>query len=123
MGKSHRINYRIFDNETSAMVAEGSAEECADKLKINRSSFYAFVFRMKDNKKAKYRIETDPSEVNYSRTGRNRYVVYRKASNVLIVSGTAKECAAALTITIRSFYDIVSRSKKGIEKRYNIEIT
>ncbi len=127
MSSNHSLYYRIFDTNTGDKVAEGYAEECAKQLNINRNSFYAFVFRMNENRKAQYRIETDATDCYqdryYSRRkSRNIYSVINKATKEIVATGSASECAEKLSITIRSFYDLVSRAKKGLDTRYDIVI-
>lgn len=122
MGHKNAIVYRVYDNETGNKVAEGSAFECAELLGVPRTSFYAFVFRMNENRKAKYRIETDKSNDYHARTSRNIYTVVSKSTNKIVVKGNANECSSALSLTIRSFYDLVSRAKKNQDRRYSISI-
>ena len=127
MSNNHSLYYRIYDTNTGTKVAEGYAEECAEQLNINRNSFYAFVFRMNENRKAQYRIETEAADCyieryHSGRKGRNLYSVIKKNTNELVVRGSASECAESLSITIRAFYDLVSRAKKGIDSRYNVVI-
>lgn len=52
------------------------------------------------------------------------YVAYsvwnNKTDDIVIVDGTAEETAKAMGVTMKSFYTIVSRSKKGILEKYII---
>ncbi len=114
--------YRVVDASTNTLVVEGSANECAKNLNMPRSSFYSFVFRMKDNRKAKYNVEVIRPE-NYTGTKRrHKYIVVNKKTNEVAASGDASECAEALSLSVRSFYDVVSRVKKGTERRYDVTI-
>ena len=82
---------------------------------------------MNENRKAQYRIETDATDCyidryHSRRKSRNLYSVINKTTNELVIKGSASECAENLSITIRAFYDLVSRAKKGIDSRYTIVI-
>lgn len=49
------------------------------------------------------------------------YSVYRnKTDTPIIIDGTAKECAAAMGVTLQSFYRTVSRQKKGRSQRVTV---
>lgn len=49
------------------------------------------------------------------------YTVYdNKTDFPIIVGGSAKECAAAMGITVESFYCAVDRCRKGLNKRWTI---
>lgn len=123
MGKQNSLLYKVYDSVTEVKVAEGTADECAEKLSINRSSFYAFVFRMRNNRTSPYRIEIDILDSYHGRRSRNHYTVISKETGKVIYDGTATECAEALSITVRSFYDMVSRAKNGVHRRYIIQIS
>ena len=50
-----------------------------------------------------------------------RYSVYRNNDDMpIIIDGTAKECAAAMGVDIKSFYRTVSRSYKGRSMRHTV---
>ena len=45
---------------------------------------------------------------------RKRYSVYRKATDMpLVVYATAKECAAAMGMSLNSFYRALAREREG----------
>ena len=53
----------------------------------------------------------------------NKYDVYDNRTDFpIIIDGTAKECARALGITKRSFYNIVVKSKKDKSVFWHITI-
>ncbi len=54
---------------------------------------------------------------------RNRYTVWdAHTDEVLIVCGTARECAARLDISRSSFYTFLSRCQSGAECPYYIMV-
>ena len=82
---------------------------------------------MNENLKAQYRIETDMTDSYRDRyfsrkKSRNHYSIKNKTTNEIVASGNANECAEQLSITIRSFYDLVSRAKKGLDSRYVVVV-
>lgn len=54
--------YTVYDNKTDAVVAFGSAQECADKLGMKKESFYYAWSRQKTGrvKGGKYHITAEP---------------------------------------------------------------
>lgn len=49
------------------------------------------------------------------------YTVYdNKTDFPIIVGGTAKECAKAMSIKLQSFYNAVDRCRKGLNNRWTI---
>ena len=50
------------------------------------------------------------------------YTIYKnKTDELVILDGTAKECADAMGIKFSSFYPIVRRSKMGVLRKWYIE--
>ena len=50
-----------------------------------------------------------------------RYTVYNNRTDELVIlDGTAQECARAMNLTIASFYSAVSRAESGQAKRWFI---
>lgn len=50
-----------------------------------------------------------------------RYSVYnRKTDQPIYIYGTAQQCAAAMGVTVHSFYTARTRSQKGQNKKYEI---
>lgn len=47
------------------------------------------------------------------------YAAYDGKTEVLVAFGTAKECAAALDITVGTFKSVMSRAKHGAYKKYS----
>lgn len=53
----------------------------------------------------------------------NYYEIYDKATGILIVKGTAKECREGLgCASMDSFYALANRSRRGINKTYHVVI-
>ena len=52
------------------------------------------------------------------------YTVYdNRTDELIILDGNAREAAAAMGVTFSSFYTIVTRTRKGILKKWAIEVT
>jgi hypothetical protein len=55
---------------------------------------------------------------------RKSVIVYsvwdNRTDDIIIIDGTAKECAKAMGLTISSFYSTVTRALKGIDNKYAI---
>lgn len=55
--------------------------------------------------------------------GFHRYTVYdNRTDDLVILDGTAEECARLMKITVPSFYSAVTRARNGKVKRWHIEI-
>jgi len=50
----------------------------------------------------------------------NFYTVYLNRNSRYITSGTAKQCARALGMTRQSFYNVISRARRGAIEKYCI---
>ena len=50
--------YRIFDINTRKLIFEGTAQECADRLRIALHTFYALASKSKSGIHTKYIIES-----------------------------------------------------------------
>lgn len=48
------------------------------------------------------------------------YTVYRNGSDDVVAFGTAKECAEARGMTLRSFYSFISNTRSGRTKTYTV---
>lgn len=46
------------------------------------------------------------------------YTIYLSQTDELIASGTSRECAKQLNLTIESFYCAVGRARSGKRKKY-----
>ena len=57
-------------------------------------------------------------------TAANCYSVWdNKRDELVYLDGTSKECAFAMGITVETFYSYLSKTKKGIVKRWTIKET
>lgn len=52
--------------------------------------------------------------------GQSYYSVYLRRTDELICAGTSAECAAALGRSVDSFYCMVSRVRKGKNRKYEV---
>ena len=50
------------------------------------------------------------------------YTVYDASTEEVIASGTSPQCAQALGLTLNSFYCAVSRSRSGVQHKYDFYI-
>ena len=50
------------------------------------------------------------------------YIVRLKADDTIIAVGSAKECARIMGISVESFHCAVTRSRKGIQNKYEIDV-
>ena len=50
------------------------------------------------------------------------YTVYLNKDDTIVASGTAKECANAMGKSVNCFHSMVSKNKKGIQKKYFVVI-
>lgn len=48
------------------------------------------------------------------------YTVYLNATDEIVASGTAKECAQKMKRSVESFYCSVGRTRSGKHKKYTI---
>ena len=48
------------------------------------------------------------------------YTVYLSATDEIVASGNARECAKKLNLTLESFYCAVGRARSGKRKKYKI---
>lgn len=52
----------------------------------------------------------------------NTYVVYDQETDIILAKGSAWECASQMKMTIRSFYSMVSKVKRGLQTKYEVEV-
>jgi hypothetical protein len=52
----------------------------------------------------------------------NLYFIRLRGNDSLVAAGTAKECAAAMGMTMNCFYSTVSHTKSGKIKKYEIDV-
>ncbi len=119
--KRRTLFYKVYDIATETLVAQGPAEECAKQLNITRNAFYSMVFRMKSNRRARFRIDIKGKYI--PKNNRYIYAIENRKTKMPVINGTARECAAGLSISLRYFYDLISRTKRGLDNRYNITIS
>lgn len=50
------------------------------------------------------------------------YTVYDRKTDEILASGTARECAYALDMTMGSFYTAIARTRNGERQRYRFLI-
>ena len=53
-------------------------------------------------------------------TNRRYYTVYVNATEEVLVSGTARECAEKLNKSLNCFYSLVSKNRIGHQKKYTV---
>jgi len=50
------------------------------------------------------------------------YRIYDKETGKLLASGTAEECAEVMCITPHSLYSLVSKTRSGVTKKYEVDV-
>ena len=50
------------------------------------------------------------------------YIVRLRADDSIVAVGSAAECAKRMGISVGSFYCAVTRSLKGLQKKYEIDV-
>lgn len=53
-------------------------------------------------------------------SNKNYYAIYLNKTDEIIATGSSKECAKTLGISLASFYSLVSKNNRGIQKKYSI---
>ena len=48
------------------------------------------------------------------------YAIYLRKTDELVCCGTSEECAAAMNRSVDSFYSMVSRVRKGTNRKYEV---
>ena len=51
---------------------------------------------------------------------RKYYTIYLNATEEIVVSGTARECAKKMNKSLNCFYSLISKTKLGKHKKYSI---
>ena len=121
MVKWHSKYYRIINTTTGETVSEGYAEDCAQQLDMPQGSFYAFVVRILDNRRTDYRVEIKMVGRDNGKQTRKSYVVRDRKTNKILAKGTAVDCADTLSTTVRSFYNLAYRARRG-KGYYKVDI-
>lgn len=113
--------YRLWNVNSNTLVAEGSAVDCAKQLGMNRRAFYSFVFREMNNRKSNYKVDVELLSPHSAGRKRKKYTVIERDTLKIVAEGSSSECAEELRITVRTFYDLVTRAKKGKSRKYIIK--
>ncbi len=53
---------------------------------------------------------------------KNFYTVYLRKTDEIVVSGTAVECAAKMNKSVNCFHSLVSKNRKGKQKKYVVVV-
>lgn len=54
---------------------------------------------------------------------KKEYTVYDARTDALLATGSARECASMLGLTLGSFYSVVSRGEHGLRGKYEFQKT
>lgn len=113
--------YRLWDINSNSLVAEGSADDCSKQLGMNRRAFYSFVFRAMNNRKSQYKVDIETLSPRPVGRKWKKYTVIERNTLKIVAEGLSSDCAEALGITVRTFYDLVARVNKGKTDKYIIK--
>lgn len=86
--------------------------------------FYTMEFEVEENpafRKEWGRLRRTAKPA-HARKNRKTYTLYLRDDGSVIASGTSEECAQQMGITSGVFRSIISRTNRGIIKRYEAEI-
>lgn len=113
--------YTIRRKSDGALVAQGTAEQCAKDLGICLATFYRRQWRKIDGYDA-YEVIAPTRRAPHLKRKRLRvYSIFRAGTNDVIVTGTAQQCADALGMNLMSFRSMITRISAGTYYKYDYQ--
>lgn len=113
--------YTIRRKSDGALVAQGTAEQCAKDLGICLSTFYRRRWRNIGGYDA-YEVIEPTRSASYPRCKRRMiYTIFRAGTDDVVVTGTAKQCAAALGMKLTSFHATLGHIAEGTYHKYDFQ--
>ena len=92
--------------------------DAKEKLKQYQKEYHKRWYQQ--NKHLYKSKRKDSTSSTYQR--KKLYTVWNNTTDeVVIVDGNINECAKAMGVSVNSFYSIVTKSRKGIQKKWTIE--
>lgn len=117
----------VTDRNTGKLIVRGSMPDCAKTIGMSYTwMLYAARRSDRPSRKykgssgAKYRVSVVPYD--FAIQGGKYYSMYRAATDEIICSGTAKECADFLGIAVNTFYSMVSKWRSGVRTKWEFYI-
>ena len=113
--------YTIRRKSDGALVAQGTAEQCAKDLGICLATFYRRQWRKIGGYDAYEVIEPTRSARHPRRKRRMIYTIFRAGTYDVVVTGTAQQCAATLGIQVKSFWTTLANISAGRYHQYDYQ--
>lgn len=114
-------SYIIRRKSDGALVAEGSAEQCAKALGICLATFYHRRWRKIGGYDA-YNVTCKACHKTVARRSRQMiYTIFRAGTDDVVVTGTAQQCADALGMKLTSFHATLARIAEGTYNKYDFQ--
>lgn len=113
--------YTIRRKSDGTLVAQGTAEQCAKDLGICLATFYRRRWRKIGGYDA-YEVIAPTRSVPHPRRKRQMvYTIFRAGTDDVVVTGTAKQCAAALGMKLTSFHTTLGHIAEGTYHKYDFQ--
>lgn len=114
--------YEVRLRRTGELVAEGTVEQCDAIMGWPKQRTYNLFKspepKAKRTRNAKYSVSRRVADVPTKQSF--YYAVYLRKNDMLIASGTARQCATAMGRSKNSFHCMVSRVESGKNKKFEI---
>lgn len=114
--------YEVWRRKDGKLLARGTEAECAvamgwPKGRVGHLSRSAEP-KAKKTRNAIYKV----TRVRYHGANKQAlyYAVYLRKEDRMVVSGTSRECAAALGTSLNGFHSLVSKVQSGKNKKWEI---
>jgi transcriptional regulator NrdR family protein len=87
--------------------------------------FYTMEFEVEDNPafRAEWSRLIKTAKPAWVKTRRKIYTLYLRENGETVASGTVEECAKRMGISVEAMRTIISRTHRGIIKRYDLQIS
>lgn len=113
--------YTIRRKSDGALIAQGTAEQCAKDLGICLATFYRRRWRTIGGYDS-YEVIASTRRAPYPRRKRQMvYTIFRAGTDDVIVTGTAQQCAATLGIQVKSFWTTLANISAGRYHQYDYQ--
>ena len=114
-------SYVIHRKSDGALVTQGTAEQCAKALGICLATFYRRRWRKIGGIDA-YHVTCKVCHKTVARRSRHMvYTIFHAGTDDVVVTGTAKQCAAALGMKLTSFHTTLGHIAEGTYHKYDFQ--
>ena len=106
--------YHRYTKQDLAYISEhryDKIQDVADHIGAPRNTVAIYMQKFRNGERLKHDFPL-----------RRYYALYRRGTDELVCSGTAKECAEALGILRTSFDSLVSKVKSGKNKKWEVYV-